>query len=115
MWSIPPICSIKPLDLKFLDDIPLTAEEMHRRTGTNKNCRRPARKIYGDLKYLMDYITRKVVAAGAMKDVITETSVKQMFDAVGDEFRGGRNAQKGWQTVVSEVRKQNHQNRVQQH
>ena len=113
--NVPPIRSIKPLDLKFLDDIPLSTEELHGRTGINKNRRRPARKTYGDLKYLMDYITEKVVAAGGMQDEITETSVKQMFDAVGEEFQGGRNAQKGWQTVVSEVRKRNHRNRVQQH
>ena len=113
--NVPPIRSIKPLDLKFLDDIPLSAAELHGRTGINKNRRRPARKIYGDLKYLMDYITRKVVAAGAMQEEITETSVKQMFDAVGEEFQGGRNAQKGWQTVVAEVRKREHRNRAQQH
>ena len=41
--------------------------------------------------------------------------MKQMFDAVGEEFQGGQNAQKGWQTVVAEVRKRDHRNRVQQH
>ena len=49
--------------LEIFDNIPLTVDKMHRKTGTNKSCQQLAWKTYGDLKYLMDQITRKVVAA----------------------------------------------------
>ena len=113
--NIPPIRSIKAVDLKFLDNIPLSPEERHGRTGSSKERRRPARKTYGDLKFLMDYITRKVIAAGAMRDDITLTTVKEMFEVVAHEFNGSRDAQKGWQTIVAEIRRRNKENRAQQH
>ena len=101
--------------MKFLDNIPLSPEERHGRTGSSKERRRPARKTYGDLKFLMDYITRKVIAAGAMRDDITLTTVKEMFEVVAHEFNGSRDAQKGWQTIVAEIRRRNKENRAQQH
>ena len=55
----------------------------------------------------MNYIMRKVQQAGRLADQITPTSVPNMFETVADEFSGGRNLQKKWNTVVHEVRKAN--------
>ena len=62
-------------DLEFLDAIPLLEEEQHGRTGPNKNQRQPAHKTLCDLKFLMLYITDKVVAAGRLADVITRQEI----------------------------------------
>ena len=53
----------------------------------------------------MNYITRKVQQAGRLVDQITPRSISNMFETVADEFSGGRNSQKKWNTVVHELRK----------
>ena len=55
----------------------------------------------------MNYITCKVQQAGRLVDQITPTSVSNMFETVADEFSGGRNAQKKWNTLAHELRKAN--------
>ena len=105
--GIPPLRIVTPQDIKFLDKIPLTEEEVHGRTGHHRYKQHPSRKTYSDLAFLMNYITRKVQQAGRLADQITPTSVSNMFETVADEFSGGRNAQKKWNTVVHEVRKAN--------
>ena len=102
--GIPPLRMVKPEDLKFLDGIPLGEDEMHARVGRDRHRRRPARKIYCDLKFLMEYITKKIRDAGRMNDVITMESVVEMYQVVAQEFEGGRNAQKKWVTVATELR-----------
>ena len=90
-------------DLEFLDAIPLSEEEQHGWTGPNKNRCRPACKTLCDLKFLMLYITDKVVAAGRLVDVITMASVVDMFSVVATEFGGARNSQKKWLTIAQEI------------
>ena len=58
-----------------------------------------------DLKFLMLYITDKVVAAGRLVDVITMASVVVMFSVVATEFGGARNSQKKWLTIVQEIQR----------
>ena len=53
----------------------------------------------------MNYITCKVQEAGRLVDQITPTSVSNMFETVADEFSGGRNLRKKWNTVAHELRK----------
>jgi hypothetical protein len=84
---------------------PLTAEELHGRNGQYKDKRRPARKIYCDLQFLMKYIIGRVESAGSMPDNITPASVDEMFLVVAPELSKGRNAQKNWQTVAGEIRR----------
>ena len=55
----------------------------------------------------MNYIMHKAQQAGRLVDQITPTSVSNMFETVADEFSGGRNVQKKWNTVAHEVRKAN--------
>ena len=103
--GIPPLRMLDSKDLEFLDGIPLSEEEQHGRTGPNKNRRRPARKTLCDLKFLMMYITDKVVGAGRFADVITMASVVDMFSVVATEFGGARNSQKKWHTISQEIRR----------
>lgn len=104
--SIPPLNTLKGCDVSHLDALPLGEEELQGRSGSHSGKRRPASKVLSDLSFLMKHITEKVVAAGAMPDEITLSSVDKMFDVVVDEFgRGHRDAQKKWLTVVREVRK----------
>ena len=91
-------------DLEFLDAIPLSEEEQHGQTGPNKNQCQPACKTLCNLKFLMLYITDKVVAAGRLADVITMASVVDMFSVVATEFGGARNSQKKWLTIVQEIK-----------
>ena len=90
-------------DLEFLDAIPLSEEEQHSLKGPNKNRRQPACKTLGDHKFLMLYITDKVVAAGRFADVITMASVVDMFSVVATEFGGARNSQKKWHTIAQVI------------
>ena len=53
----------------------------------------------------MNYITHKAQQAGRLVNQVTPTSVSSMFETVADEFSGGRNLQKKWNTVVHELRK----------
>ena len=76
-------------DIKFLDQIPISQEDLHARTGANRNWRRLSRKTLCDLKFLMEYITKKVQDANRVENVITPTSVMRMFEVVAEEFQGG--------------------------
>ena len=103
--NVPPLRNLKAADLAHLDSIPLSPEEMHGRSGRHRTKRRPARKIYSDMAFLMNYITDKVVANGMMPEEITISSVDAMYLGVAEEFGGGqRNAQKKWNTLVKELR-----------
>jgi hypothetical protein len=99
--GIPPLRTLKAQDLKFLDKIPLVEQEMHGRSGRQSRTRRPARKTLSDLAFLMTYITGKV----EVPEVLTLESVDIMFAVVSEEFQGGRNAQKHWESVVHDVRR----------
>ena len=104
--NVPPLRNLKASDLEFLDKIPLGPEEMHGRSGRHKTKRRPARKTYSDLAFLMNYITNEVEKKGGIAETITVSSVDGMYNLVVDELiPGGRDAQKKWITVVREIRK----------
>ena len=101
--GIPPLRMLDSKDLEFLDAIPLSEEEQHGWMGPNKNQCQPAHKTLCDLKFLMLYITDKVVAAGRLADVITMASVVYMFSVVATEFGGARKSQKRWHTIAQEI------------
>ena len=105
VWGIPPLRMLDSKDIEFLDTIPLSEEEQHGRMGPNKNRCRPARKTLCDLKFLMLFITDKVVAAGRFMDVITRASVVDMFSVVATEFGGARNLQKKWHTIAQVIQR----------
>ena len=101
-------------DIKFLDQILISQEELHARMGANRNRQRLSRKRLCDLKFLMEYITKKVQDANWVENVITPTSVMRMFEVVAEEFQGGRNSQKKWHTVANELRVKQRQMEEQQ-
>jgi hypothetical protein len=109
--GVPPLKLLQVKDLEHLDGIPVSEEEQHGRTGRNKERRRPTRKIFYDMNYLMNYILRKVTASGGIPLAITESSVVAMFDSVEAEFHGGRNSQKRWSTVSNEVQRREREHR----
>ena len=100
--------------MKFLDQIPISQEELHARTGANRNRWQLSRKTLCDLKFLMGYITKKVQDANRVKNVITPTLVMRMLEVVAEEFQGGRNSQKKWHTVANELRAKQRQTQQQQ-
>ena len=90
-------------DMKFLDQIPISQEELHATMGANRNWQQLSRKTLCDLKFLMGYITKKVQDANRVENVITPTSVMSMFEVVAEEFQGGWNSQKKWHTVANKL------------
>ena len=106
--DIPPIRMLNFLDVKHLDAVPLSAEEMHGRTGKHKEKRRTATKVLCDLNFLMKFVHDKVVERGKFEQHITVASVDRMFLAVIDCFDlKDRDEQKRWSTVVNGIRTKN--------
>jgi len=102
--QVPPLRLLTKEDVAFLNHIPLDQDEMHGRTGKSKEKRRLARKNLNDMKFIMNWITKKVQEAGAMEQVITLSSVDRMFAVVAGEFsEGERNGQKKWNTLVRDL------------
>lgn len=93
-------------DVKHIDDKPLSIEEKHRRVGKFKEQRRSTYKQLSDMRFIMKYITNKVIEHNLMALTITYRTVDDMFALVSDKLNvGERNLQKAWLTVVREVRK----------
>lgn len=106
--DIPPLRKITISDVKHLNKVPLTVEEMHGRTGLYKYKRRPATKVLCDLKFLMNFVHNKVLERGQFEAQITVAAVDKMFLAVLDCFDiEDRDAQKRWTTIVNGIRKKN--------
>jgi len=102
--QVPPLRLLSREDVAFLNSIPLDADKMHGRTGKSKEKQRLARKNLNDMKFIMNWITKKVQEAGAMEQVITLSSVDRMFAVVAGEFsEGERNGQKKWNTLVRDL------------
>lgn len=103
--NIPPLRKLTIADVRHLDKVPLTEDEMHGRTGKHKLKRRTATKILSDLKFLMEFVHTKVVERGQFEATITVATVDKMFLAVLDCFDAkDRDAQKRWTTIVNGIR-----------
>ena len=93
-------------DVKYLDMIPLSKEEMHGRTGKHTTKRRPVKKTLYELRQLMDYIEKRVEEDDKTAIVINIETVDAMYDVVASEFAvGPRDAQKKWVTCLNELKK----------
>jgi len=102
--QVPPLRLLSREDVAFLNSIPLDKDEMHGRTGKSKEKQRLARKNLNDMKFIMNWITKKVQEARAMEQVITLSSVDRMFAVVAGEFSEGEcNGQKKWNTLVRDL------------
>jgi hypothetical protein len=106
--QVPPLKLISIVDVKHLDDVPLTEIELVRKVGLNKNNRRKATKELTDLRFLCNYLTDLVTKLGKLEDVINLPAVDWMFVAVAEvAISGERDNQKGWLSVVRELRQKN--------
>jgi hypothetical protein len=104
--KIPPLRILEQRDFRFLNKVPLADDELHGRTGKHKEKRREARKTWCDLKFLMEYVHKKVVEKGAFVREVTPTSVDEMFRAIAGIFTDSeREAQIRWSTVVLSLRR----------
>jgi hypothetical protein len=106
--KVPPLKMLSCKDIDHLDKIPLSEEELHGRTGPHAGKRRPVRKTWSDLNFLMNYISTNVTERNAMERVICLNSVDRMFNAVADLFEDeeqDREAQMQWTTVQWKLRR----------
>ena len=104
--NVPPLRKLKTSHLEHLDTLPLSEEEMHGRTGPNRNNRRPARKVLHDMKTLMGYMKFICISRGVYEEDITAASVDRMFIAIADIFNEKeRDAQTSWITVLCGLRR----------
>lgn len=91
-------------DVDFLDDVPLTAEEMVGRRG-GSTTRRPAGKSLSDLRYVMNVLVMMVEEEGTMNLNITIATVDEMFRSIEHRLLVRiRDLQKNWRSVVREFR-----------
>jgi hypothetical protein len=109
--SVPPLKNLNSDDVKFLDSLPLAGEELHARTGRFKENRRASRKVFADLKFLMEYMEKKVSEEASLPAEITITTVDTMYNVAlpficgAEATANGRFEQKKWISVVNELRK----------
>ena len=123
VWNIgdvqqkfPPLYLLASKDFKFLDGVALLPQEQQRQRGPKSNKRRPSRKTYSDMKFLMDYITKGAKEKGFdVKKDRSATKVHRMFEAISPELYAktkastrGENQHK-WPTFVFKLRKVLHQ------
>lgn len=104
--QIPPLRHLSIKDIEHLNNIPLSAVELHRRTGARRNTRRRASKLLSDMKFLMRVIWQMVLDSNAAPAIITIGSDDFMFKAVSEKLIVNiRDDQKQWLTVVRELRR----------
>jgi hypothetical protein len=102
--NVPPLRHLDISDVKHLDDVPLSQEELHGRKGRYRNQRRKTSKLLSDLKFLMEYMKRKLEERNEFRAETTLESVDAMFRSVSDLFEGPRPGQINWLTAVNKLR-----------
>jgi hypothetical protein len=71
-------------DVKHLDKLPITDDELHARTGANSDKRRPTRKLLYEMRWLMKYMEAKVEERNVFPREITHVTVEKMFADICD-------------------------------
>mmetsp|Transcript_20027 Transcript_20027/g.43090 ORF Transcript_20027/g.43090 Transcript_20027/m.43090 type:complete len:650 (+) Transcript_20027:2-1951(+) len=110
--GVPPLRTLDAKDFKWLDDLPLTPEEMHGRTGPNKHKRRPSSKVLSDMKALCLFIQcnarESVQTELRSPDSLTTELVYSVFESTYPLLLALLEEQgvKGnWRTVVGNLRR----------
>jgi hypothetical protein len=104
--NVPPLRFLKIADIRFLDAIPLSKEEMQNRSGRYSMQRRKTRKTLADVRYLMNAMTFMVKRANAYRNVINVTTVDFMFQAIEEELiTQAKDLRKDWHSIIKYVRK----------
>ncbi|KAG7336568.1 hypothetical protein IV203_017784 [Nitzschia inconspicua] len=103
---VPPLRSLGHGDVKHLDNVPLADDEMHGRTGGYGARRRLSKKTLCDMRFLMNWMTERVEAAGHSENNTTISAVDRMFLSIAHLFAdGARDSQKRWTSIVHTVRR----------
>lgn len=104
--NVPPLRYLQISDVKHLDDIELSADELHGRKGRFKLQRRKSSKILSDLKFLMEFIKRMLRARNLYLEEKTIEVVDNMYQSVSDLFRSNpRTGQLTWLSAVTKLRR----------
>jgi hypothetical protein len=99
--KILPLRLLSSKDFLHLKMVPLNSSENHGRTGHFKENRRDSRKTWHDLKFLIEYVHRKVVERNVMERDITPLLVDRMFKCVAGIFLSKeRDSQMSWLMVL---------------
>jgi hypothetical protein len=105
--QIPPLRFLQTKDIEHIDDIGLSTEEMHRRTGSLRERRRKASKYLSDMSYVMDVVKNTYLHRKPMPLVITYATIDAMFKEVVPVLVVNiRDDQKQWLTVVRQLRRE---------
>lgn len=101
--EVPPLQLLKNKDVCHLDDLPLVGDEK----GPEPPRRpRAARKVMCDLRFIMEFVTKKIQETGALEErVINPTTVDRMFLSVSHLFsEEERDGRKQWTTAARRIR-----------
>ena len=108
--NVRPLRSLDAKDYKFLDGIPLSAEEMKQRRTSNPN-RRDTRRDVSDMKYMASVITKEAEKAGVqVPPGCDEATARSAFQAVEPQLRRLATSIRGreqhrWRTLLNKIRK----------
>jgi hypothetical protein len=102
--NVPPLRHLEISDINHLDDVPLSAVELHGRKGRYREQRRKTSKLLSDMKFLMGYMKRILQERNLYRAETTLESVDAMFQSVSDLFEGNRPGQINWLTAVNKLR-----------
>jgi hypothetical protein len=103
--NVHPLKMVQLIDIKFVDDEPLTVVEMARKVGPFRENRRVATKFLSDMRFLCNFIIRIITKLGKLEEVITMSSVDRMFAIIAHLIMDTeRAAQKNWTSTVRELR-----------
>jgi hypothetical protein len=103
--DIHPLKMVSLVDIKFVDEEPLTAVELARKVGPFRENRRVATNFLSDMRFLCNFITRIIMNLGKLAETITLSSVDSMFAVIAPLILDKeRDAQKNWTSAVRELR-----------
>jgi hypothetical protein len=111
--NVTPLKMITIHDVKHLDVEPLSAAELARKVGPNKENRRIATKFLSDMRFLCKFITKIIEQLGKLETVVTLSSVDRMFGVIAHlVLDKDRDAQKNWTSLVRELRRKEFVERI---
>jgi hypothetical protein len=104
--NVPPLRYLQLADVKHIDDMELSVDELHGRKGRFRLQRRKSTKVLSDMKYLMEFIKRTLTARNAYRAETTIETVDEMYRSVSDLFHANpRTGQLNWLTAVNTLRR----------
>jgi hypothetical protein len=105
---------VELVDVKHIDNRPVSEQEIHGRRGTFRMNRRKATKILSDIRYIINYIKSRLVERNLgfePNEQITLRKVNFLYAAVQNEFYvNPRDVQSSWLTVVRRIRERSREN-----